>query len=115
MNKIIRMGDALDTYLKQSGLGVLLKNQEVCRAWAKVVGPEMASHSRIVAFRRGALVVEVASSSLYAELSTFYLPSLVESIQQEMKNKKVRSVKLRLGQFLGETQDDHKGENRDER
>jgi predicted nucleic acid-binding Zn ribbon protein len=96
--------EALGLYLRTSGLNVLLKNQDVYNAWQKVVGPEIASQTRIVGFKRGALTAEVASSGLYAELKTYYLDDLVGAIQKEMKNKKVRKIKLRLGAFARATQ-----------
>lgn len=108
MGRTTRIGDALSQYLKDSGLGVLLKHQNIYRAWARVVGPGIAPQTRIVAFRRGALIVEVASSSLYAELKTFYLPSLVASVQQQMGSKRVRAIKLRLGEFVGDLKNGRK-------
>jgi len=97
--------DALNIFLKESGLGISLKNQAVRKAWEKVVGPEIASRTRMVAFKRGAVTIEVASSSLYSELKTYYMRSLVDSVQQEMGNKKVKSLKFRLGEFVGDGED----------
>jgi predicted nucleic acid-binding Zn ribbon protein len=107
--------DALNSFLKGSGLETLLKNQGVVKAWQKVVGEEITAQTRIVGFRRGTLTVEVASSALYAELNTYYLGDLAASVREEMKSKRVRKIRLRLGQPAGETGDDNeKHENRDE-
>ena len=106
MRETTTIGDALKSYLKDSGLETLLKNQDVIRAWQKVTGPEIAAQTRIVGLKRGTLVVEVASSALYAELNTYYLKDLAASIREEMKNRKIRKIKLCLGQRLGEAGDD---------
>ncbi len=105
MDGLTSINDALQTYLKSSGIEFLLKNRKVCVAWEKVVGREIALQTRVVSFNRGALTVEVASSGLYAELNNFHLRALVEAMQRQMKNKKVRSIKLRLGQFIGDEED----------
>ncbi len=103
MEKNTTIKEALKSYLKSSGLDTLLRNQAVLKAWQKVAGQEIAGQTRIVGFNRGVLTIEVASSSLYAELNTFYLKDLANSIQNEMGNRKVRRIKLRLGEFVGET------------
>jgi predicted nucleic acid-binding Zn ribbon protein len=105
MDGVTRINDALQAYLKTSGVEFLLKNRKVCEAWRKVVGQEIAAQTRVVSFNRGALTVEVASSSLYAELNNFHLRALVEALQRQMKNKKVRTIKLHLGQFDEEQED----------
>jgi len=105
MGDVTRINDALQTYLKASGIEFLLKNQKVCEAWEKVVGAEIAPMTRVVSFEKGALTIEVASSGLYAELSNFHLRALVEAMQREMKNKKVRKIRLCLGQFNEDKED----------
>lgn len=102
MDNNVTIKNALKQYLKSSGLDALLRNKAVVKAWQKVAGREIATQTRIVGFNRGTLTVEVASSGLYAELNTFYLKDLASSIQSEMGNKKVRRIKLRLGEFVGE-------------
>lgn len=103
---------ALSSYLRESGLDILMKNKAIIRTWCKVVGPEIAAQTRITGYEKGTLMAEVASSSLYAELSKFYLTEIVESMQRKMGNKKVRRIKLRLGEFGGEAEDgaeEHQG------
>ena len=85
------IGKALKSYLKSSGLSVLLKNRTVLEAWYK-----------IVAFRRGVLTIETASSSLYAELRTYYLEDIARSIQKELGNRKVVKIRLRLAETIEE-------------
>jgi hypothetical protein len=89
-----KISDALGSYLKQSGLDVLLRNRKVCEAWPRIVG-----------FGRGTLTVEVASSSLLAELETYYQAQLVDSLQRELNNRKVRSIRLRLGSPADEVEE----------
>jgi predicted nucleic acid-binding Zn ribbon protein len=114
MDDVTRINDALQAYLETSGIEFLLKNQKVCNAWQKVVGQEIAPQTQVAGFDKGVLVIEVASSSLYAELSNFHLRALVEAMQREMKNKKVRKIKLRLGHF-SEDQEDGKEKQQSER
>ena len=53
------LGDALRSFLKESGLGAQMRDWKVFDAWREVLGPELAQRARAVAFRRGELVVEV--------------------------------------------------------
>ena len=96
------IGKALKSYLKSSGLSVLLKNRTVLEAWYKIVGSEIAAQTRIIAFRRGVLTIETASSSLYAELRTYYLEDIARSIQKELGNRKVVKIRLRLAETIEE-------------
>lgn len=65
------MGNALADFLRQSGLAAKLRDAAVYEAWAAAVGEELARLARPVDFRRGELVVEVASASRRAELAGF--------------------------------------------
>jgi len=103
--------DALGGFLKESGLGVKLRNKDVYAAWEKVVGPEIAEKTRVVKYSRGTMTVEVAASGLYAELEKFYLRDMLESMQKEMGSRKVRKIKLRLGEFedCGDGKEEQRG------
>jgi hypothetical protein len=105
MREDTTIGDALKRYLRTSGLNILLKNQAVMKAWGKVVGPEIAAQTRIVGLKRGTLTVEVASSGLYAELSSFYLDDLVKSLREETGSGRIRKIRLRLGELVEEPGD----------
>ena len=103
---------ALDAFLKKSGLETLLKNKELCEAWEEVVGREVALQTRIVAFRRGVIYVEVASSGLYAELSTYYSGALTESMREKMGGGAVRAIRFSLAEITGDAKNAEEKHNR---
>ena len=61
--------------------------------WAQVVGPRLARHTRAVAFRDGALHVEVEGSAWMHELG-FLKHELVRRINQHLGSECVKDVRL---------------------
>lgn len=56
-------------------------SEEIARRWEKVVGQETASFTRVSSFSAGVLTVEVASSPLLTELSTFRREELLQALR----------------------------------
>lgn len=63
--------DALQAYLRTSGLDAQLRDAAVFRAWDQALGPVQARRARPVRFHEGELVVEVDSAALLAQLKGF--------------------------------------------
>jgi predicted nucleic acid-binding Zn ribbon protein len=82
---------------KFSGLG---------RAWAELVGEELAKRSRVTAWREGELTVEVDSSVLMQELNGFMKQTLLEGLQGTEKGRDVARIRFRLGTARGNQEKD---------
>jgi predicted nucleic acid-binding Zn ribbon protein len=61
--------------------------------WPRLVGPRVASHTRAVAFRDGALHVEVEGSAWMHELG-FLKRELVRTINQHLGSECVKDVRF---------------------
>jgi hypothetical protein len=64
----VALGDVIQTFFSEKGLGSRSRNRVVFNAWSEAIGDQAAQP---VAFRRGDLVVEVNSSALLQELKSF--------------------------------------------
>ena len=60
---------ALERALRQRGIESELKGWDAVKEWPRVVGPNIASHTRAVRFQQGILEVEVEGSAWMQELS----------------------------------------------
>jgi len=64
------LAEAIQVWLSQAGLAGAAKETRVLAAWTRAAGPT-AKRARPVRFQRGVLTVEVSSSALLHELSSF--------------------------------------------
>lgn len=64
----VPIGDAIQAFLREAGLGSRGADAEVFRAWREACGGDSA---RPVALRKGDLVVEVGSPALLQDLKSF--------------------------------------------
>ncbi len=64
------ISEAIQGFLRESGLGVRSGDERVFDAWRKALG-EASEHARPVALRGGELVVEVSSSAMLQDLKGF--------------------------------------------
>ena len=85
------LGKALEGFLAESGLKSALDHPKLCAIWEKMVGPEMARHTRILSFRRGVLEVGVDSSSLMSEMQ-FLRHGLLHDLRQALSKPFVSSI-----------------------
>lgn len=66
------------------------------KAWAEVVGPLVASRTRVAAVENGRVRVEVASAALKHDLSTFRGPDVVRGLAERLPDLGVRGVSYRV-------------------
>jgi hypothetical protein len=94
------IGDLLQGFLRTSKVGRDLARDALEALWREAVGPEIAASTRVRGFRGGVLTIEVASSALLQELSTFYGASILTSLKaQGGPFGEVREIAFRLGSF----------------
>ena len=87
-------GGVLGRVLKDLGLERPMLGWRAVEQWADAVGPRIARHTRAVAFRDGALQVEVEGSAWMHELG-FLKRELIGRINQRLGSNEV--TELRFG------------------
>jgi hypothetical protein len=66
------------------------------RAWVEILGPAMASRTRIASFSSGKLRVEVASAALKHDLTTFRAPEVLRRLREMLPDEGIREVSYRV-------------------
>lgn len=66
------------------------------RAWAEVVGPLVASRTRVAAVENGQLRIEVASAALKHDLVTFRQQEIVRGLSERLQDMGIRGVSYRV-------------------
>jgi predicted nucleic acid-binding Zn ribbon protein len=79
------------------GLGQLVREDEVIRAWRELVGDFLASHSAPGSLRDGVLYVRVLQSTVHFELERVWRPKIMEKLRARFGPRVVRELKFRLG------------------
>ena len=90
------LGDAINEYLNQSGLGLRRKSIPAIDAWNAAVGPEMAAIAQAVSYRRGELIIEVQDSTLLSELRGFAAEDLRTRADALLEGARIRKLTFKL-------------------
>jgi len=97
---ISTLKDAINSFLRKSGLDRLTAHDQLDRAWVEAVGPEVARHTRMSrTIRRGVLNVEVDSSVLLAELGGFRKPEILLVLREQFRREYIEDIRFKLGSF----------------
>ena len=83
----------LGRVLEQLGLDGELAGWRAVGEWDRLVGPRIARHTRAVAFRDGALQVEVEGSAWMHELG-FLKRDLIRRIHRDLGERHVREIRF---------------------
>lgn len=86
------IGNAINNLSGKERLG----EEEIERAWRAGAGGAAAKHSRPVSFKKGSLIVDVASSSWLYEL-TIRKAEILKTLERELKVKKIKELRFRIG------------------
>jgi predicted nucleic acid-binding Zn ribbon protein len=84
--------NALLRVLRERGLDGELKGWDAVGSWSRIVGPRIAGHSRAIAYRQGALEVEVDGSAWMQEL-TILKRMLIQNLNRELGATTVRELR----------------------
>jgi len=91
------MGEAMKSYLRESGLGPKLRDWPIYEAWREALGTELARRARPVTFRAGVLTVEVESAAHKQELTSFTGEAYRRAANEHLKPaQKITSVVFKL-------------------
>jgi predicted nucleic acid-binding Zn ribbon protein len=86
----------LGQFIRKHDLRGKMGTREIYAIWPEVVGPDIASHTRITAFRKGVLSVAVDSAAHFYELSTFFGEEIRAKLNQRGLKKFVTKVNFHL-------------------
>jgi predicted nucleic acid-binding Zn ribbon protein len=92
-----RVGEVLSRLFTARGLGRLQERLRLERAWAEAAGPDIATHTRTIALRRGVLEVLVDNAVLLQELAHFHKRRLLEQLRRRLTGVSVTDVRFRAG------------------
>ncbi len=91
------VGAVLQTLAPQLGLESRLLEEEILTAWAEVVGPFFAAHSRPSRIQQGTLLVQVLQPTVLYELDRQWKAAIVAKLRERFGDRRVQTVKFRLG------------------
>jgi predicted nucleic acid-binding Zn ribbon protein len=91
--------EILKRWMKQNHVARRVSDKAIFVRWKEIVGDEIASHTRVVDLDHGELIIEVDSSPLLNELSTYYRSEILESLRQAEGIQKVHKLRFRAGSF----------------
>src|SRR4051812_43493020 len=89
------IGEVLSRLFTARGWGRKQDRLRLEQAWAAAAGPDVAPHTRVGAFRRGVLEVEVTGGVLHQELAHFHKRRLLEALRQALPGTTVSDLKFR--------------------
>ncbi len=101
------LGGALDEFLRESGISLLLKYPRLHEAWRGIVGEEVGAHARITAFRNGVLEVAVDSSARMTDIR-FHKAALLKDLRAALRKPYIQNIHF----ILKPLQDNDDGEER---
>ncbi len=90
------LGDALRSFLRESGLGARLHNARVYQAWTDALGERLAHRAKPVRFHYGELTIEVESSPHLHELQNFTGEQYRQEANKKLGHERIRKVLFRL-------------------
>jgi hypothetical protein len=70
--------------------------ERVRKAWGEIVGPLVASRTRVAGVENGQVRVEVASAALKHDLATFRQPEVLKGLQERLPEMGIRGVSYRV-------------------
>jgi len=94
--RLRRFDQALQVWLRESGLGPSLAEARALRAWNEACGESLARCARPVRLRGGELLVQVASSTHLHELRAFTGESLRRAANERLPDAPIERVVFEL-------------------
>lgn len=92
----VAIGNALNAFLKASGISAHVRHLAVFQAWDAALGRESARRARPVAYRSGTLTVEVESAAHLHELQNFTGEQYRTLANARLGTAEIRKVLFRL-------------------
>ncbi len=93
------IGDIIPHVIAKMGLTQRVKEAEVIRDWAGIVGMVIAKRCKPVALEKAYLTVNVDSSPWLNELQRFSKPLILQKLQDKLGAKAIKDIKFRIGEI----------------
>lgn len=93
----VRIGDLVEGLLKKLGLERRIREAKIAQDWSRIVGSQIASHSKPAGLKGKVLIVNVDSSVWLSELSQFFKGKMLEEIHRELGEKRIQDIRFRIG------------------
>ncbi|MBI5363099.1 MAG: DUF721 domain-containing protein [Planctomycetes bacterium] len=90
------LGDAVQAFLRASGIAAGMRHFDVFQAWDAALGRELARRARPVGFQAGTLSIEVQSASHLHELQNFTGEQFRTLANARLGKAEIRKVVFRL-------------------
>jgi predicted nucleic acid-binding Zn ribbon protein len=94
-NSVATLKSALTAFLKANGLQSAAKHRQLDAAWARIVGPEILRHTRVLGFRKGTVEIGADSSALMNEIR-FHRTALLGDLQREIQRPAITGISFSL-------------------
>lgn len=89
------IGEVLSRMFIARGWGRKQDRLRLEQAWAAAAGPEAAANSRVGAFKRGVLEIEVVGAVLMQELAHFRKKPVLEKLREQLPGVTVSDLRFR--------------------
>ena len=97
MHRIHPVSALVGKAVQDLGLGELVREDEVLRAWKDLVGDFIAAHSAPSSLKDGVLFVRVLQPTIHFELERVWRPRIIEKLKARFGPRVVRELRFRLG------------------
>jgi predicted nucleic acid-binding Zn ribbon protein len=88
-----RLGEALASYLRRSGLDARVQQSDVIARWAELVGPELAAVTRAVSISEDGTLFAVARTAGWLNELTFMERDLLENLNRVSGSKPLHRIR----------------------
>ena len=90
------LSDSLSEIVAFRGLARRAGETQLTEIWNEVAGKRIAKSTRVIGIKRGVLNIGVRSAPLLSELAAFQKTELLETLQRQHSDLKVRDLKFVL-------------------
>lgn len=91
-----RLGDALSTFMRRSGLGDRLRQADVVAQWAELVGPELAAVTKAVSVSADGTLFAVARTHSWLNELGLMEGDLLSTLNRVTGSKPIRRIRWAL-------------------
>jgi hypothetical protein len=98
---VASVGEVLRGWLKENKVRERIAASSIFTKWKQIVGEEIGARTRVIEAAAGELVIEVDSSALLNELSTYYRQEILDSLHQTEEFRGIQKLKFRSGSLHG--------------
>jgi predicted nucleic acid-binding Zn ribbon protein len=90
------LSESLSEIVAFRGLARTQGDERLAEIWSAAAGDRIASATRVIGIKRGVLHVGVRSAPLLSELAAFQKTALLETLQDQHAELKIRDLKFVL-------------------